>query len=92
MRLTPKERLIKQFLDAHELGTRYYCMAIKAPGATKRELIINPIENIEAKLKYVEGAYNDELKLKANNEIQITGFMADNSIAFIEECMRYTCL
>lgn len=92
MRLTPKERLIKQFLDAHELGIRYYCMAIKAPGATKRELIINPIENIEAKLKYVEGAYNDDLQLKANKEIQITDYMSSNSIAFIEECMRYTCL
>lgn len=92
MRLTPKERLIKRFLDEHEVGTKYYCMAIKTPGTTKRELIINPIENIEAKLKYVEDAYNDELKLKANNEIQITGFMADNSISLIEECMRYTCL
>lgn len=90
--MTKKERFIKNFLDAHEGNIQYYCVAIKAPGMNKRELILNPIENIEMKLKYYDGAYDDDLRLKANTDIQITDYIASNSIAFIEECMRYSCL
>ena len=48
-------------------------VAVKLPtGAT--ELIINT-EQIESKVQYYMAAYDDELKLKNNSEIQIVGYM-----------------
>jgi hypothetical protein len=35
------------------------------------EIIINPYANIPSKLAYYEQAYNDDLTLKANNNIKI---------------------
>lgn len=47
---------------------------ISAPHIIYPELIINPHENLEAKLKYWKEAYNNELELKHNNEIKIVGY------------------
>ncbi|QQO38730.1 hypothetical protein PP657_gp092 [Bacillus phage BCPST] len=38
------------------------------------ELIINPKQNFESKLKYLPTAYNDDLTLKANPNIRIVGY------------------
>lgn len=38
------------------------------------EIQINPKQNFETKLKYIEGAYNDDLTLKTNPNIRIVGY------------------
>lgn len=38
------------------------------------ELIVNPYENLEAKLKYWKTAYTNDLEHKHNKEIKIVGY------------------
>lgn len=38
------------------------------------EIIINKLENFESKLAYYKNAYNEDLTLKANQNIKIVGF------------------
>ncbi len=47
---------------------------IKMPKLEKEEIIINSVENLDEKLKYYQGAYNEDLELKTFNEIRITGY------------------
>jgi hypothetical protein len=65
-----------QFLNdwhANEGTATKLVVAVKLPtGAT--ELIINT-ESIKSKVDYYSNAYNDELKLKNNNDIQIVGWL-----------------
>jgi len=51
----------------------YIVTAVKLPtGAT--ELAVNNT-NIEQKIDYILGAYDDDMKLKTNSEIQMTNLM-----------------
>jgi hypothetical protein len=56
----------------------YVGVAVKLPNLEQPEIIINPIENYAEKLKYYKNAYTDDLKLKANNEIEIVGAYASD--------------
>lgn len=56
----------------------YVGVAVKLPNLEQPEIIINPIENYKEKIKYYKNAYTDDLKLKANNEIEIVGAYASD--------------
>lgn len=71
--MTHLERLERAFLDAKELGKPVY-VDVKMPNCTATERIINPPENIDAKLAYYKSAYDDNLYLKANMGIEIVSF------------------
>lgn len=47
---------------------------IMNPDMIYPELIVNPHENLEAKLKYWNKAYNKDLELINNKEIKIVGY------------------
>ncbi len=66
-------------IDAGEVPVRepfkptYIVTAVKLPtGAT--ELAVNNT-NIEQKIDYILGAYDEDMKLKTNSEIQMTNLM-----------------
>lgn len=70
--MSTKEQFINDW-QANESTATKLVVAVKLPtGAT--ELIINT-ENIKSKADYYSNAYNDELKLKNNNDIQIVGWL-----------------
>jgi len=54
------------------LDTAKICLAIKMPDGNT-ELIIN--QNAKAKIDYIRNAYDDDLRLKNNNDIQIVNYM-----------------
>lgn len=48
---------------------------ITVPGSNKEEIVINPPENLDYKLEYYKKSYNNDLTLKAFNQIRITKVM-----------------
>lgn len=56
-----------------ERGNLFYfvAVAIELPNTDAPEVIINPPENLENKLRYYIEAYDDHMKLKANPEVRI---------------------
>ena len=54
------------------LDTAKVCLAIKMPDGNT-ELIIN--QNAKAKIDYIRNAYDEDLKLKNNSDIQIVSYM-----------------
>lgn len=54
------------------LDTAKVCLAIKMPDGST-ELIIN--QNAKSKIDYIRNAYDDDLKLKNNGDIQIVSYM-----------------
>lgn len=77
---TPKKKLVREVeeyirrLDSSKITVSYKIVfAIKLPtGAV--ELIINT-ENIREKLEYYLKAYDDDLKLVSNRQVEIVGYM-----------------
>lgn len=68
-----QEQLEKAFQWAKE-EKKSIGIHIKMPKLLKEEIIVNPFENLDEKLKYYQEAYNENLKLKTFNEIKITGY------------------
>jgi hypothetical protein len=64
-----------------EEGKNYLMVHVSINGGTP-EVIINPKENIPAKLAYYKEAYDDRMRLKANTNIQIIKATCVNSIRF----------
>lgn len=65
------QKLENVFIDAWRNGADYIGILIMMPGFEKPELIINHYSNFKSKLAYYKKAYNENLELKANNEIKI---------------------
>lgn len=51
----------------------YVTVFVQMPDLPLPELITNPIENIPMKLEYYEQAYDEQMRLKAKQEIRIVG-------------------
>lgn len=60
------------FKEAKRVGAKYIGISIQIGDYPKPEIIINPIENWEEKLKYYQYTYDEELTL--NGVIKIVGF------------------
>lgn len=59
-----------------------YLVVIIEGNAPAPEIIVNPKKNFKSKLEYYEKAYNEDLTLKNNTDIRITGFyFVDNNRA-----------
>ena len=68
------ERLIDCGLRALQ-SDRHLLVRVRAPKAKALEIIINPPVDILRKLNYYKNAYTEDLKLKANTEVEIVDFM-----------------
>lgn len=62
----------------------YFAVEIKVIGCDKPEIIINPHENLESKIRYYSKAYDDDCKLKANPNIEIVNYAYTYGNAFNE--------
>lgn len=49
-------------------GKRYLAVKIETEGNPAPEIIINPSDNINAKMRYYDKAYNDDMELIAAKE------------------------
>lgn len=84
MNLTMKN-LINCFTEAKKLNMPYVGVRIRMEGFPEDEFIINKAANIDSKLEYYKNAYNDNLALKFNNNIQIVGMTFGESFEDIEK-------
>lgn len=71
--MTEKEEFLKRLDEQIELGNKDYFMRVKIamPDMDGLETIMNPFINFKTKRAYYERAYDDNLRLKANNDIAI---------------------
>lgn len=61
------------FLNAFEESTKSkMVVAVKLP--TGIEIIVNS-DNLDGKVEYYKNAYNDDMKLKNNTDIEIVNYM-----------------
>lgn len=82
-----RSELIAKFINAQETGAKYIGVSIQSEGSSKPEIIINPKENFDEKLKYYTEAYDDDLILiaaKGKKDIRITGIAMGASFEDIE--------
>lgn len=82
--MTVKEKFlndIKLLIESKEIPKDFKILAvlIETPNMPAREIISNRFENLQAKHDYYDKAYDDNLNLKANQDI----FIAAYSIAGI---------
>lgn len=71
-----KDKLKKIFEDAKEKGLDVI-LELTVPGSSITEIIIIKYGNLERKLKYYIENYDDELKLKRCEKIQILSAKVD---------------
>lgn len=69
-------------LEIKKGNAKYMIIEVQAFD-NKPELIINPRENFDDKLYYYSNAYNEDLTLKANENIKITNY------SFVEDVYDY---
>ena len=60
-----KSEFKKLVLDGLERGKNFLVVKIETEGNPAAEIILNPSENIAAKMAYYDKAYNDDLELIA---------------------------
>ena len=68
-----KRKLEHVFKNAIENRHPFVGVKIKMQGFPECELVINPYDNLEDKLKYYQKAYDDNLVLHTYSGIQIVG-------------------
>lgn len=83
-----KSELISIFIEAKMRGMDFVGVSIKTPTLTSPEIIINPFDNLEAKLDYYITAYDDNLHLKACNTIQITNIAYANNLVDLMDRLK----
>lgn len=77
------QSLIDMFEAAKEVGAKYFGIVVEIEGAPRCEMIINSIENIDAKLDYYKKAYDENLQLKHAKGIRIKMFWIDDDILLL---------
>lgn len=71
MKVTKKDGLMEMFDKAIEYEWDYVAVAIETRGSEGVEIIVNPNCNFESKKEYYDKAYDDDLRLKTFDGIQI---------------------
>lgn len=82
-----KSELIAGFINAEKTGSKYIGVSIQTEGSSKPEIIINPKENFDEKMKYYTEAYDNDLILiaaKGKKDIRIMGIAMGASFEDIE--------
>ena len=70
------------FNGAKGHNSKYVGILIRTP--MSEEVIVINNKDFDTKLEYYKNAYTDELKLKANSEVEIIGFTFGNSYSVLE--------
>jgi len=73
--MTRLEQMTAQLKALKGSSERFFYITVAMEGFPMAEIIINPIENLDAKLAYYANTYDDNLKHKyAKEEVRITSF------------------
>lgn len=86
-----KKQFAAVFKNAIQNHATYIGVGIQTEGSSRPEIIINPIENFEEKLKYYRAAYDEEMALvatKGKKDIRIIAVAWGDSFADIEFQMQ----
>lgn len=83
------KNLERCFLGAKEQGIKFVAVRIEMEGFPRSEIIVNPIDNAEAKLEYYQKAYDEFLFHKFAKGVSITGFSFGNDMNEIQEDLDY---
>lgn len=82
-----KKQFTTVFKSAIQNHATYIGVSIQIEGSSRPEIIINPIENLEERLKYYRAAYDEEMVLvsaKGKKETRIVAVAWGDSFADIE--------
>lgn len=74
MPTTKKEQLIEIFTIAKNNHFPLVVLRVKMPEHPGLETIINPWKNIDKKIDYIKGAYDDNLNHKNGSGVKIVDF------------------
>ena len=77
------EALLDALKNHSIANTKYMALKVTIPGAPKCEVLINPIDNFEAKKEYVEKTYTEELHHK-HAPLHVVDYYFGNSYNDIE--------
>lgn len=75
---------LKQDIEASQ-GFLFFAIKVRMEGFPEPEIIVNRMENAEAKIAYYEKVYNEDLTLKAFNGIKIIDMWVGDYL----ECLEY---
>jgi hypothetical protein len=73
------EHLEHTFNMAKKSGERFVAIVVEMEGFEDSEVIINPLENVDAKLDYYKKTYGSDLTHKFSKGIRIIGMTYGNS-------------
>lgn len=82
--MTTKASFESFFLEAKVKKAKFIGVSFKLPTCKEFEVIINPIANFDTKFEYYRNAYDDNMCLKANPEVQIKGIAFGNNFDEIQ--------
>lgn len=77
------EALLEAIKSHTIANTKYMALKVTIPGAPKCEVLINPLDNFEAKKEYVEKTYTKELHHK-HAPLRVVNYYFGNSYNDIE--------
>jgi hypothetical protein len=83
------ENLKRTFYRAIEFKENFVAIRIRIGDLPLDEILINPIENVDAKLKYYQETYDENLFHKNATHIKIVDFCTGNSYQEIEARIGY---
>lgn len=86
--LTPMQKLEASMKECELIGYKYVAMLIKMPNTKHPEIIINPRDNFASKLDYIKEVYDEGLKHKYSEGVQIIDFIfGEDSFEDINELL-----
>ncbi len=81
------EEMLFAMDQATNEGKKYFAVGVLIGDATVPEVIVNTHENIKDKQAYYKNAYSEELTLKANASIRISGYVAADELNELESLL-----
>lgn len=84
MGVTMKDALVSCFNAAKANNSQFIAVVVRTKDYPEDEVIINRIENVDAKLEYYIMAYDDDMRLRYNKDIRIIGFTHADSFDEIQ--------
>ena len=79
--------LLKDYETMKETEYEYMVVYVSIEGG-KPEMIVNPKQNVDAKMIYYRSAYDIDLRLKANPKIQIVDYHFTGGKGSIDDYYR----
>ena len=66
--------MVLEFNYAIEKKFKLFAVEVRLPNTSTNEIIINRLAGIRDKLEYYKNAYDENLCLKTNSQVQIVGY------------------